>query len=197
MAIGSPGKTQRLDQLRTFARVQVRSGYITPEQVRAEVHEAVRDEESDRDRARQLAEEFVADAERSLAEEAASWPSPTGFERLTAAFEDMRAAGIVVLEAVEDHWTAHDTVEEMAQDGRRPRGVAYFTHPDIWHCIENGMLELNVWHGDTANVAEGEELLTLVCDTLARHGLEGHFDEGRVEVTVEWQRRPRESGQFQ
>lgn len=194
MAIGSPSKTQRLDQLRTFAKVQVRSGYREPDDVRREVLEAVRAEENDRARAAELTHEFVADAEQALAEEAATWPSPTGFERLSAAFDDLRDAGVVVLEAVEDHWTAHDTVEEMAQEDRRPRGVAYFTDPDIWHCIENGMLELNVWHGDTANVAEGEELLTLVCDTLGRHGLEGHFDEGRVEVSVQWQRRPPEAG---
>lgn len=190
MAIGSPDKAQRLEQLRTFAKVQVRSGYRAPEEVRSEVLEAAYAEEKDSDRATQLADDLVTQAETELAEASAQWPTPSGFDRLTAAFDDLRAADVVVLEDVEDHWVAHDTIEEMAADGNRPRGVAYFTDPDIWHCIENGMLELNVWHGNEANVADGDQLLDLVCGALADHGIEAHFDEGRIEVTVEWQRWP-------
>ena len=51
------------------------------------------------------------------------------------------------------------------------------------------MLELNVWHATSANVAPGDELLALVERTLADHGIASHFDEGRIEVTVAWQRR--------
>jgi hypothetical protein len=51
------------------------------------------------------------------------------------------------------------------------------------------MLEVNVWHGSTANVAPGDSLLDDVVAVLARHGLRAHFDEGRVEVAAHWQRR--------
>ncbi|MGH3446306.1 MAG: DUF6891 domain-containing protein [Nocardioidaceae bacterium] len=190
MAIGSPDKTARLDQLRTFARVQVRSGYRSAEDVYADVLDAVRAEVPDDTRARPLADEFIADAQQTWRAEARSWPEPSEFDRLQAAFTDLWAGGVVVLQAIEDHWSAHDTLQRLTAAGEQPRGAAYFTHTDIWHCIENGMLELNVWHGTTANVAEGDELLDFVRDTLAAHGIDSLFDEGRIEVTVQWQRRP-------
>jgi hypothetical protein len=194
MAIGSPNRARRLEQLRTYARCQVWSGYGSPEQVYDEVCEAVRDDVTDAGEAERLAADLVAQARAELDQAAAGWPSPTGFERLQAALDDLRAAGVVVLEAVDDHWAAHDALAEQSAHGPRPLGLAYFTHTDIWHAVVNGMLELNVWHGSTANVAEGEELLSLACDTLARHGLPAHFDEGRIEVTMEWQRKPAAAG---
>ena len=51
------------------------------------------------------------------------------------------------------------------------------------------MLEVNVWHGSTANVAPGDALLDDVLAVLARHGLAAHFDEGRLEVSARWRRR--------
>ena len=59
----------------------------------------------------------------------------------------------------------------------------------MWHAIDHGMLELNVWHGDTANVAPGDPLLDIVIDSLRAQGLAAHFDEGRVEVAAFWHRR--------
>jgi len=52
------------------------------------------------------------------------------------------------------------------------------------------MLEVNVWHANTANVAPGDALLDLVVEAFAARGLHAHFDEGRVEVSAHWQRRP-------
>ena len=49
-------------------------------------------------------------------------------------------------------------------------------------------------HGDpdslaTANAAPGDDLLHEVLATFARHGLDAHFDEGRIEVAAHWHRR--------
>ena len=52
------------------------------------------------------------------------------------------------------------------------------------------MLELNVWHGSSANVAPGDALLELVQQTLAARGIASVFDEGRIEVSLAWERRP-------
>jgi len=52
------------------------------------------------------------------------------------------------------------------------------------------MLEVNLWHGSTANAAPGDPLLTAVVSCFERHGLAAHFDEGRIEVAARWQRRP-------
>ncbi len=189
MAIGSLDKAGRLEQLKTFARVQVWSGYKTAAEVRADVLEAVLDEVTDPAEAASLADEYIAQAEQDRAEASTSWPSTTGFDHLQAAIADLRSAGVIVLEACEDHWAADAALKHAATDGGPPTGIAYFTHADVWHAVEHGMLELNVWHATSANVAPGDALLDLVQQTLARHGLESLFDEGRIEVSISWQRR--------
>ena len=81
-------------------------------------------------------------------------------------------------------------LHQRAAEGSRPRGIAYFTPTDVWHAVEHQMLEVNVWHGDSANVMDTDQLLADVIAVFERHGLPAHFDEGRIEVTVRWQRRP-------
>ena len=68
-------------------------------------------------------------------------------------------------------------------------GYIWFTAPDVWHAVDDGMLEVNLWHGTSANVAPGDHLLDAVLSCLARHGLRARFDEGRIEVDAHWQRR--------
>jgi Domain of unknown function (DUF6891) len=190
VAIGSPDREARLAQLRNYARVQVWSGFRSPEAVRADVVEAVRDEIADPAEAETLAAEFIELAEQSLVEAQGTWPETTAFDRLQAALTEMEAAGIAVLQACDDHWAAQEMLQTMAAAGARPRGIAYFTHTDVWHAVDHGMLEINVWHGSSANVAPGDALLADVLETLHRNGLPAVFDEGRIEVTVAWQRRP-------
>jgi hypothetical protein len=190
VAIGSPDRAARLDQLRNFARVQVWSGFRPLDEVHAEVLDAVRSEAKDDDEARRLTEEFLTAAERSLHEAAEKWPEPTDFDRLQAALGELEDAGLIVLQACEDHWSAQEMLQTTAAAGARPRGIAYFTHTDVWHAVDHGMLEINVWHGDSANVATGDDLLAFVQDVLARNGIDSRFDEGRIEADVSWQRRP-------
>ena len=190
MAIGSLDKAGRLDQLRTLARVQVWSGYLSDDEVRTDVLAAVSDEESDPATAERLTEEFVEQAHTELAEAAQQWPAQTAYDRLQSAFADLRARDVVVLEACDDHWAANDVLTAAAERGASPAGIAYFTHADVWHAVEHGMLELNVWHGSSANVAPGDALLVLVQETLAGHGIASLFDEGRIEVSLAWERRP-------
>ncbi len=190
MAIGSLDKAGRLDQLRTLARVQVWSGYLTDDQVRTDVLAAVSDEESDPATAERLTAEFVEQAHAELAEAARQWPAQTAYDRLQSAFADLRARDVVVLEACDDHWAANEVLTAAAERGAPPAGIAYFTHADVWHAVEHGMLELNVWHGSSANVAPGDALLALVQETLAAHGITSLFDEGRIEVSLAWERRP-------
>jgi hypothetical protein len=189
VAIGSLDKAGRLEQLKTFASVQVRAGYRDAESILAEVFEAVRTEVGDDEQARRLSEQYVAAARRALDEEAVTWPATTEFDQLEAAFAELEASDIVVLQACEDHWAANEVLSQRAAAGHRPRGIAYFTPTDVWHAVEHQMLEVNVWHGDSANVLDTDQLLADVIATFERHGLAAHFDEGRIEVTVRWQRR--------
>jgi hypothetical protein len=150
----------------------------------------MRDEEGDPTTAERLTAEFVEQAHAELAEASRQWPAQTAYDRLQSAFADLRARDVVVLEACDDHWAANEVLTAAAERGAPPAGIAYFTHADVWHAVEHGMLELNVWHGSSANVAPGDELLAVVQETLAAHGITSLFDEGRIEVSLAWERRP-------
>lgn len=177
--------------VREFARACVRSGLLTEDAVRAEVRQAVAAELPARaGEAGRLAAAWVDQARAQLAGEQDGWDRPTDYDRLQDAFAALvRELDVVVLQGVEDHWTAKAELDRRAAEGRSPRGVAWFTAPDVWHAVDEGMLEVNLWHGSTANAAPGDALLDDVLAVLARHGLTAHFDEGRIEVAARWQRR--------
>ncbi len=176
------------ERTRDFARAQVRAGLLDEAAVLSEVTEAV-DAELRVDDPPSFAAELVAQARAELAADERTWPEPTDYDRLQTAFAALAAADVVVLQGIADHWTANAELRRRADEGRPPRGVAWFTAPDVWHAVDHGMLEVNVWHADSANVAPGDSLLDLVVDTLAAQGLPAHFDEGRVEVSASWHRR--------
>jgi hypothetical protein len=190
MAIGSLDQAGRLEQLQTYAVVQVRSGYRPDDELRADLFEALVDEVRDPDQARELTGQYLEQARADWVREAASWPAATDFDRMRAAFAEMEAADIVVLEAIDDHWTVSGLLTERARAGSAPRGAAYFTPTDVWHAVEHGMLEINLWHGSQANVTDSDDLLTDVLRIFADHDLDAHFDEGRIELTMRWHRRP-------
>jgi hypothetical protein len=173
------------EELRDYARLQVRAGLLTPEQQYDEVASAVAAEMPGIDAAI-LARAWLAAARKELAAEQATWPEVTDHDRLEAAFAECAAHAVPVLQGVEDHWVAQRYLE--AADPA-PRGIAWFTQPDVWHAVDEGMLEVNLWHGDSANVAPGDPLLTAVLGCFDRHGLRARFDEGRIEVAAHWQRR--------
>jgi hypothetical protein len=180
----------RRAHVREFTRSAVRSGLFAQEELYGEVLLAVTSELPSVEDPEALARTWIAEFRDEWSRDASTWPSTTDYDRLQSAFAEMRAADIVVLQGCEDHWAAKEVLDAGAGD--RPRGVAWFTRPDVWHAIDEGMLEVNVWHADTANVAPGDALLDQVIEIFARRGLDAHFDEGRVEVSAYWQRRPEE-----
>lgn len=185
----SPEGTDAVSRLRAFARVQVRSGFLDDAKVLAEVTEAAREDLARGTDADALAAEVVATEIDALRSDESTWPQTTDVDRLEAAFADLEEDGLLVLRAVDDHWQATEALTALDEAGRSVRGVVFFAHTDVWHAVDHGMLELNLWHGDTANAAPGDELLTRVLDTLGRNGLSAHFDEGRIEAILSWQRR--------
>ncbi len=177
------------EHVREFTRSCVRAGLLDDERLHDEVVLAIVTELPGRAaEASTLAGRWICEDRAQLAVDAAAWPPRTDYDRLQDAFAALEELGVVVLQGVDDHWAATELLDARAGDP--PRGVAWFTPPDVWHAVDEGMLEVNVWHGDTANVAPGEPLLADVEAVLARHGLPAHFDEGRVEVSMHWQRRP-------
>jgi hypothetical protein len=183
---------EALERLRAFARVQVRSGYLADTTVHDEVAEAAREDLSRAPGdAEALAVKAVEAEIAALVGEQAGWPETTDVDRLQAAFADLESHNLLVLPACEDHWDATAAITRLDDEGESVAGVLFFTHTDVWHAVDHGMLELNLWHGDTANVAVGDDLLRLVLQTLGSHGLSAVFDEGRIETTLTWQRRRR------
>jgi hypothetical protein len=171
-------------ELRGLARVLVRAGYADPPQVTLALTEAIRQDapQADPD---QLAGELVRDAVADLRADAAGWPARTDTDRLDEVLAGLESRGFAVLRYCADH---HDARRALAA-APDARGAVFFTDTDAWHAVDFGMLELKVWHADTANVAPGDDLLDEVLGLLREHDLGAVFDEGRIEVTLTWQRR--------
>jgi hypothetical protein len=177
------------EHVREFARSCVRSGLLTGEQLYDEVLLAITTElaaDTADPAARTTA--WIEEFRGELARDQVDWPAVTDYHRLQTAFAELEAGDVVVLQGCDDHWAAKAVLDARAAAGTPPRGIAWFTPPDVWHAIDEGMLEVNVWHGTTANVAPGEPLLEDVVSVFGRNGLPAHFDEGRIEVTAYWQR---------
>ena len=137
--------------------------------------------------AAETADRWIAEAHAAWREDAATWPEVTEHDKLARAFGLLEQRGIVVLQGIADHWVARD---ELQRRTPMPAGVAWFTPTDVWHAIDAGMLEVNLWHASTANAAPGDPLLDQALEAFGEAGLAAHFDEGRIEVSARWQRRP-------
>lgn len=171
---------------RAWVDALVRSGLGTAEEVREQVVEALHEDHPDLD-AVAVSRQWIDEATAAWREDSASWPDPTDHDRLQRAFVALEAGGVVVLQGCADHWVARDVLTAASPT---VLGVAWFTAPDVWHAVDEGMLEVNLWHASSANAAPGDELLTGALAAFADAGLEAHFDEGRIEVAAHWQRRP-------
>ncbi len=172
-------------ELRGLTRVLVRSGYADDGQVRSAVADAVREDARGVDPV-PLTDQLVTDAVSELQADAAAWPEQTDCDRLDAVLAALEARGLVVVRYCADHHDARRALEVVPGN---VAGVAFFTDTDVWHAVEFGMLELKLWHPDTANVAPGDALLDDVLALLREHGLAATFDEGRIEIGLDWQRR--------
>jgi hypothetical protein len=182
--VTTPVSDRTARELRGLARVLVRSGYADRGAVSAALTEAVQEDAPSADPA-VLVPELISSAEAELADEAATWPAETDPDRLDAVLAELESLALVVVRYCADHHEARKALEATAA----PKGLVFFTDTDVWHAVDFGMLELKVWHSDTANVAPGEPLLADVLTLLRERGLPAVFDEGRIEVTLNWQRR--------
>lgn len=171
-------------ELRGLARVLVRSGYADHATITAALTEAVQEDAPSMDAA-SLVPLLIGEAVMDLDADAADWPATTDPDRLEAVLAELERLGLVVVRYTSDHHAARQALE-VAGD---PQGLVFFTDTDVWHAVDFGMLELKLWHPDTANVAPGEPLLQDVLTLLNESGLPSVFDEGRIEVTLTWHRR--------
>jgi hypothetical protein len=164
----------------------VRSGLLPDDDVRAQAIAAIEADHPELPATR-TADDWIAEAQAAWRADAATWPEVTDHDRLSRAFDLLEQRGIVVLQGVTDHWVARD---ELLRRASKPAGIAWFTPTDVWHAIDDGMLEVNLWHASTANAAPGDRLLDGALEAFSEADLEAHYDEGRIEVSARWQRRP-------
>jgi hypothetical protein len=190
MPIGGADRAERLDQARSLARVEVFAGHRPRDMIVSDVLAAVAEEVPDPDDARRLADDYVDEAVRARHVAADGWPEHTDYDRLQAALAELEDRGFIVVQSCDDHWDVEAALRELRAAGHQPRAAAFYTETDAWHAVEHEMLELNVWHGSSANLMTGEDLLDETVAVLARHGLPATFDEGRLELSMRWQRRP-------
>ena len=171
-------------ELRGLARVLVRSGYADHAAITAALTEAVQEDAPSMDAAA-LVPLLIGEAVMDLNEDVSTWPATTDPDRLDAVLAELESRGLVVVRYTSDHHAAREALEAA----EHPKGLVFFTDTDVWHAVDFGMLELKLWHPDTANVAPGEPLLEDVLALLHQNDLPATFDEGRIEVTLNWQRR--------
>lgn len=174
------------DELATYAWLLARSGHLDAAAMTAEVAQAARE---DHGVTATVAPRLVEQARDRVRDESAAWPTTTDHDRLESVFAELRERDVLVLQHVDDHWTAAAELRRRTDQGQPAAGAVWFTAPDVWHAVQHAMLEVNLWHGTGANAAPGDALLAEVLDVLDRHGLPAHYDEGRVEVACSWQRR--------
>lgn len=178
------------EQVRAFTRSCVRAGLLSSQEMHDEVLEVIAKDLPDRAaQADELATAWLEEAHDQLREDQRDWPESTDYERLQSAFAEMELMDVSVLQGCADHWAAKRLIEDSLAGGAGLRGVAWFTPADVWHAVDEGMLEVNLWHGTTANVAAGDELLDDALGILEKHGLSARFDEGRIEVDAHWYKR--------
>ncbi|MCW2782673.1 MAG: hypothetical protein JWR35_3122 [Marmoricola sp.] len=175
-----------LEHTRAWAADVVRSGLLSPAEALSEISGVIAVDHPDLP-ADATALGWIASVADEWRLTAATWPAVTDHDRLENAFAGLGARGIVVLQGCADHWSAKALLDDASE---RPRGIAWFTASDVWHAIDAGMLEVNLWHGTTANAAPGDALLDEAIEAFADAGLTACFDEGRIEVAAHWQRRP-------
>lgn len=186
MSFAARRRLLRESQTRDWVRCVVRSGLLSSEEMRAQFVTAIATDLPSLQDPRAIAERWLTEERASWAQEAQTWPPMTDFERIEASFAELRERGYLVLEGCVDHWAARDALAANPS----ARGVLWFVPADVWHAVDQPMLEVNLWHPSTANAAADDDLTHEVLGILAEHGLQAVFDEGRIEVAARWQRRP-------
>ena len=176
---------QREEQTRAWLRGAVRSGLFSAAHLERELREVISADLPALDP--DAAPAWIAAEQADWREDARTWPSPTDYDRLQGAFTCLSDRGLRVLIGCEDHWAAKAALADLPQS---VLGLAWSTPMDVWHAVDEPMLEMNIWNRDAENQREDSPLVEASILAFAEAGLEAHFDEGRLEVAARWQRRP-------
>ena len=179
-------------ELRERARMLVRGQLTEPAAQLAALEEAVRAAMPHTDAAI-LARAWLAAAHRQLVADAAQWERPTDHERLTRALDECRQHDVVVVLGVtdQDELRAEVARQLADRDATSPvRGVVWASEADVFHAVDQGVLELRPLRPDATPALHDDHLVTAVSACLQRHGLRSRFHQGHLQVAVRWQAVP-------
>lgn len=184
---------KRKAYLKEQLRIAVGCGYGDVETVREDFLERVRDEGAARLEGWQAKLERALDAQRRREQ---SWSKATINDRITAAFAELRAAGVIALEdagyTMSDGWC---DVGEASEDQPDAWAGVFFHRQDVERAIEgHGLwLAFGAFVEGEAHAPESLRLARLVCETLQRHGVKTTWNgeiDSRIEIDpFKWQKR--------
>lgn len=148
------------------------------------------DGDGDPNEVRSLAERLAAEAMAAHLTAQASWPSVTDSDRLSAAFDELNAAGIV---AREDFTCCQNCglneIGAEVDDPSAVRGYAFYHRQDAEGAVESGQLHVAYGRFEAPPTVDiGNE----VSEALKRNGLDVYWDgttNQRILVRMTWQRR--------
>lgn len=184
-----------LEQVRDYARREVRAGYSDREDAIEFVTEVFSDE-CDAGQLRPIATEFVDQELADYEREAATWPEVTDYDRLETAFASLEEAGIVARQnftccgtcGAAEIW---DEISVANATSGISRGYAFFHQQDTERAVDGEGIYLNYGacaEGEDAAVGIGQEIVA----HLEKAGLRTHWDgtyQRRIGVALDWKRR--------
>ena len=192
----------QMNQLRTWARTHVRTGYMSVEemeetmQIQADAFETETCEREIRHEARSA----IIDAIDTLVAEQKLWPLLTDVDRLDLAFEQLDDAGIIARQSFSDcsDHAGHEITAEVFDYydlNRDVRGFVYFHEEATTDALETGILYLSFGSVDDADFESDREVLAIggeVTERLKAVGLDVRWDAragGAIAVHLNWQKR--------
>lgn len=176
----------RESQTRNWAHCLIRSTLLSDDEALAEISAVIAVDLPKIGDARVVAEAWIAEERAEWARDAASWPAVTDYDRLQAAFARL-GPRLPILIGCEDHWAASAALAALPAS---VEGLLWNTPMDLWHAVDEPMLEVNIWDRRGINQGGESPLVALAIKACEAEGLEAHIDEGRLEIAARWQRRP-------
>lgn len=203
LGLGS-GEPQELsedkrEEIREWIKEYLREGFakgLPPSQVRDFVFDVLSGEMPDGELSAQIDAALpVIEAER--ASQMAQWPEVTDCDRLDAAFDELKAAGII---AEQNYWCCqtcasgdvHAALKKARKSGGAvPRGYIYYHEQDTEGAIHGEGLFL-AYGAEQRDKAANLAIAREVVETLQKHGLAPDWNGNlntRIQVPVDWKRR--------
>lgn len=183
-----------LDQL-------VFGGYMTVDEVIDVVFDEVKDSiyEVSRDGIAAL----VCEAFAKKLDQEKSWPAVTDFDRLTAVFDELAAAGYVCLHHPSSTFTsssyeARPAWERLGGKESGKIGALFYHTQDIDRAVDRGEMSIGYYSfaDDDENRSEDAKVAAAAVRMFLKHGIAATWDgdpNHRIQLRIDWKRRTSQS----